>query len=131
MSEENVDLFKECIEGFNRMDIAGLLRLMDPEIRFDHRLSELEGSHSGLESVQELFADVVEHFDGLTVDCPDIRDLGDRVLGLGTTRITGKGSGLETELPFTVIATFKDGRMTQFIDYGDREEALEAAGLQE
>ena len=104
---------------------------MDPEIRFDHRLSELEGSHSGLESVQELFVDVVEHFDGLRVDCPDIRDLGDRVLGLGTTHITGKESGVETELPFTVIATFRDGRMTQFIDFGDKNEALEAAGLRE
>ena len=35
MSQENVDLFKEFIEGCNRIDIAGLLRLIDPEIRFD------------------------------------------------------------------------------------------------
>ena len=32
MSEGNVVVFKECIEGFNRMDIAALLRLMHPDL---------------------------------------------------------------------------------------------------
>ena len=98
MSQENVDRFRETVEAFNRMDISGSLRFMDPAIRFEHRLSELQGSPAGLESVKQFFADVVEHFDDLKVDCPDIRDLDDRVLALGTSRLTGKGSGVETEL---------------------------------
>ena len=129
MSQENVERFMECVEAFNRMDIPGSLRPLDPEIQFDHRLSELQGSYSGLEGVKGFFADVAEHFDGLAVDCPDVRDLGDRVLALGTTHLTGKGSGVETELPFAVVAEFRDGRMTQFTDFGDRGQALEAAGL--
>ena len=131
MSEENVDLFKECIEAINRMDIPGALQFMDPEVQFDHRVADLQGSATGLEQVRGLFADFAENFDALQVDCPDIRDLGDRVLALGTTRATGKGSGVETELPFTVVASFRDGRMTHFTDYGDRDQALEAAGLSE
>ena len=78
-------------------------------------------------------ADLAEHFDFDTVHiaCPDVRDLGDRVLALGTVDATGKRSGVETELPFTVVATFRDGRITHFIDFGDRHQALEAAGLEE
>ena len=131
MSQENVDQFVRSIEAFNRMDIPGVLQLLDPEIRFEHRLAEIFGSYSGLEGVEGFFADVVEHFDALKVDCPDVRDLGDLVLALGTTRLTGKGSGVETEMPFTVVARFRDGRMTQFTDFGDKDEALEAAGLSE
>ena len=131
MSRENVDRFRETVEAFHRMDIPGSLRFMDPAIQFEHRLSELQGSPAGLESVNRFFADVVEHFDALKVDCPDIRDLDDRVLALGTSRLTGKGSGVETELPFAVVARFRDGRMTHFTDFGDRDQALEAAGLEE
>ena len=131
MSQENVDQFVRSIEAFNRMDIPGVLQLLDPEIRFEHRLAEIFGSYSGLEGVEGFFADVVEHFDALKVDCPDVRDLGDLVLALGTARLTGKGSGVETELPFTVVARFRNGRMTQFTDFGDKDQALEAAGLSE
>ena len=96
--------FMKTIEAFDRMDVPGVLRLMDPEIQFEHRLADLYGSAVGLEGVEAFCADVAEHFDALKVECPDVRDLGDRVLALGTARITGKGSGVETQLPLTVLA---------------------------
>ena len=74
-------------------------------------------------------ADLDEYFDSAHIDCPDIRDLGDRVLALGTVRAIGRESGVETELPYTVVASFRNGLVTRFIDYGDRDKALEAAGL--
>ena len=131
MSQENVDRFVKLIEAFNRFDVPGALGFLDPEVQFEHRLAELYGTYAGLEGVRGFFADVAEHFDALKVDCPDVRDLGDRVLALGTTRLTGKGSGVETELPFAVVASFRDGRMTQFTDFGDKDQALEASGLLE
>jgi hypothetical protein len=33
MSQENVDRFAKVIEAFNRMDIPGVLRFMDPEVQ--------------------------------------------------------------------------------------------------
>jgi hypothetical protein len=43
MSEENVDRFVKGIEAFNRADLRGLLRGMDPEIHFEHRLAGFAG----------------------------------------------------------------------------------------
>ena len=63
------------------------------------------------------------------IDCPDVRDLGDRVLGLGTIRATRKGSGVETKLTFATVARYRNGRLTHYIDVGDRDQALEAVGL--
>jgi ketosteroid isomerase-like protein len=131
MSQENVDRFVELIEAINRADIPGALWFMDPEIRFDHRVTALQGVYTGLEDVRSAFTDFTEHFESVQIRCPDVRDLGDRVLALGTTHATGAGSGVETELPFTVVATFRNGRITHFTDFGDREEALDAAGLRE
>jgi ketosteroid isomerase-like protein len=104
---------------------------MDPGIRFEHRLAALQGNFVGIDEVRGWFADLLEHFDTWHIHCSDIRDLGDRVLALGTIRATGTGSGVEAEIPFTVVAQLKDGRMTQFTDFGDRAKALEAAGLRD
>jgi ketosteroid isomerase-like protein len=104
---------------------------MDPEVRFEHRLAALQGNFVGVDGVRRWFMDLVEHFDSWRISCTDIRDLGDRVLALGTIRATGTESGVETELPLAIVARYKHGRLIHFIDYGDRDQALEAAGLRE
>ena len=131
MSQENVDLFRAGIEAMNRRDIEGVFQGMDPAIRFEHRLAALQGSFVGLDGVRGWFADLTEHFATWRIDCEDIRDLGDRVLALGTIQTTGKGSGVETELPLAIVAEFRDGLVSDYIDYGDRAQALEAVGLSE
>jgi ketosteroid isomerase-like protein len=131
MSQENVDAVRAAIEAFNRRDIEGALRLFDPNVRFQHKLAALQGDFVGLDGVRAWFADLAEHFESWRVDCPDIRDLDDTVLGLGTVCATGRESGVETELPYTIVVRFRDGRATEFTDYGDRSRALEAAGIKE
>src|SRR5918995_6640504 len=131
MSRENVDVIRAVIEAMNRDDGGGAVQRMHPEIRFDHRLGALQGNVVGHDGVRALFADFAGHFDSWRIYCEDIRDLGDRVLALGTVQATGKESGAETELPFAVVARIKDGLVTDYTDYGDREQALEAAGLRE
>jgi ketosteroid isomerase-like protein len=53
------------------------------------------------------------------------------VLALGTVRTIGKGSGVDQEAPLAIVMAFRGGRITQFKDYGDKDKALEAAGLSE
>ena len=99
MSAENVDRTREAIDAMNRRDIDGVLRLFDPEVRFEHKLAALQGSFVGIDGVRGWFADLLEDVDSWRIDCPDIRDLGDRVLALGSIHATGRQSGVETELP--------------------------------
>ena len=126
-----MDRFVQGAEAFNRNDMPGLLRLMDPEIHFEHRLAALQGDFIGIEGVRAWFADIAEHFEDGHIDCPDVRDLGDRVLGLGTLRLTGRESGVETEQTFAALARYRDGLLTEYTDFGDVDLALEAAGLRE
>ena len=131
MSRENVDRLEQGIEAFNRGDIPAAVEAMDPEVRFEHRLAALQGVYTGREGVRTFFSDLFEHFDTWQIECRDLRDLDETVLALGVVHTTGKGSGAETELPFTVVAKFRNGLVVDFTDYGDRALALEAVGLRE
>jgi ketosteroid isomerase-like protein len=131
MSQDNVDRFVAGIETFNRGDRPGIFRHWAPEVKFEHRLAGLQGNLAGLDAVRGWFADASELFETWQIHCQDVRDLGDRVLALGTVRAIGKESGVETEMPFTVVARFKEGLVTHFIDYGDKDQALKAVGLTE
>ena len=63
MSEENVEIFKRGVEAWNRKDIPGFLRAADPEIRWEHRLADLEGDLTGVDAVRAWHEDLARHFD--------------------------------------------------------------------
>jgi SnoaL-like domain len=139
MSQENVERFIEVTEAFNRFAeefdpdaLESLIGFYDPDVNFEPRQATLQGGYSGHRGIRQWLADVVEHYGGGGhLDYVDIQDLGNRVLGLGTLRFSGRGSGIETEAPVAIIATFQNGLITHLKDYGEEDRALEAAGLSE
>jgi ketosteroid isomerase-like protein len=131
MSQENVELVREMVAAFNRDDLPGALRVMDPEIRFECQTAPVQGIYRGHDGVSDFAVDMGELFETVQLDCPDVRDLGARVLALGIARTVGRGSGIEFETPLAIVARFRNGRMTDYKDFGNRQDALEAAGLSE
>jgi ketosteroid isomerase-like protein len=131
MSQENVDRFLEGNEAFNRGDVEGWLETCDPNVVFEPQLAALEGDYIGQDGLRGFFADLAETAEMFEADYPDVRDLGDRVLALGTMRFIAKGSGIESELSLAFVASFRDGLITHLKDYGEWGQALEAAGLSE
>ena len=131
MSQENVDAVIENTEAVNRRDIPGILRIADPEIRYEPRAAELEGGYVGPEGVREFFEGIWENFEVFQAELQDVRDLGDRVLAAGTLTMRGKGSGIHTEEPIALVLEFRDGLVIHSKDYGEKELALKAVGLKE
>jgi ketosteroid isomerase-like protein len=131
VSEDNVEILCAAIEAFARRDLPGLLRYADPEIEFEPQLAALEGSYSGHDGVRRFFADSWDDLELASLEYPDVRDLDDRVLALGTFHISGKGSGIPAEPPMAIVATIRDGLITHLKDYGGHAKALEAAGLRD
>jgi ketosteroid isomerase-like protein len=129
MSREHVDVFLQSAAAVNRKDYETVVRLMDPQVDFVPQRAPVQGSYVGHDAIRAFFDDNEETFEIFEVHYPEVHDLGDRVLALGTLRIRGKGSGVETEVPSTILVTFREGLMTHFKDFGDRSKALEAAGL--
>ena len=131
MSQENVDRFLDSAEAFNRGDVERWLAIYHPDAVLEPQIAVLEGSYSGHEGLRRLFADLTEAAEMSEADYHDVRDLGDRVLALGTWRFIGEGSGIEIEFPLAIVATFRDGLCTHLRDYAERAQALEALGLSE
>ena len=129
MSQENVDRFLESIEAFNRGDVERWLETYHPDAVIEPRQAELEGGYSGHDGLRRFFAEFAEPLEMFEAHYSDVRDLGDRVLGLGTLRILGRGSGIENEGPVAILSSFRDGLITHAKDYGEWSQALEAAGL--
>jgi ketosteroid isomerase-like protein len=81
--------------------------------------------HEGLRRWSEEIEDV---FDRVESDVTDVRDLGERMVVLGTTRVYGKGSGMAVEEPLAFVLEMRDGKVAKAVSYRDHGRALEAAG---
>jgi ketosteroid isomerase-like protein len=114
----------------NRGDLDGMLAETTEDVVLWARRSAVSGEYRGHDGIRRLFADNAESFEVWMVDYTDVRDLGDdRLLAMGTVRIKVRGGGVETEAPSAGIAEFENGKLKLWHDYGDRREALAAAGV--
>jgi ketosteroid isomerase-like protein len=127
MSQENVEAFLTGVEAINRGEPELLLDGASEDVVIVALRSAVEGEYRGHEGLRRFLSDNRQAFEVFEARYSDVRDLGDRVLAIGELRIRGRGGGVETTVPTAGIATFTDGRMTMWKDYGDADEALSAA----
>jgi ketosteroid isomerase-like protein len=85
----------------------------------------------GHDGIRRWVTDNAESFELFRTQLDDVRDLGGRVLAIGTIRIRGRGAGIETDVPFAGVFTIRDGRVSKWEDFRDRGSALAAVGLAE
>jgi ketosteroid isomerase-like protein len=131
MSRENVARFLEANEAFKRGDLEAWLGFYDAECVFEPQIAEFEGIFTGQDGLRRFFASIGENLESFQPEFDDVRDIDDRVVALGTGRVRGRESGVEGDLRLAIIASFREGKIVHFKDYGDRDKALEAAGLSE
>jgi ketosteroid isomerase-like protein len=86
------------------------------------------GSLRGREGTEALFADIRDTWEEHRMVIEVIRDLGDRVLGLGRLEGHGKASGVSVDVPLAVISDFRDGKVWRTRTHLDHDAALRAAG---
>jgi ketosteroid isomerase-like protein len=135
MSQENVEAMKRGLDAYNRRDVEALLEELDPEVEWHPALLvPLEGEptvYRGHEGIREFFRDVDDVLAEIEGEYSEIRDLGNRVVGIGRLRMRGRGSGAETESPLANVTDFENGKVRRIRTYLDPGEALKAAGLEE
>jgi ketosteroid isomerase-like protein len=131
MASENIEAARAFVDAVNRGDVDAVVRLCDPEVTFEPLRSATEGAFVGHDGIRRFLEDTSVTFDVFQVEIEELRDLGNEVLGIGSIRIRGRAGGVETDIPTAAIAHFTDGRLSRYKDFGEREAALEAAGLSE
>ena len=133
MSRENVETFKRAADAYNRRDVEALLS-STPSGWHSAILMPLGREarvHRGHQGVREGLRDLYEALAGFHVEYSEIRDLSDRIVGIGRVRIRDRQSGVETESPLISVIDVRNGKGIRVWNYLDPKDALEAVGLEE
>ncbi len=132
MSRANVEIVALAHEAFNRRDRSVLLELLAPDVEWDDstRLIDpaLYRGHEGLERFLQAIDEAWEEFRS---EPERLFDAGDLVVAFVRVSGPGRASALRMDAEVARNFTLKEGRITASRYYGDREAALEAAGLRE
>ena len=130
MGSDNIEAFLRGVDAINRGDVTVTLELVEEETVFEPLRAATEGAFVGTEGMRRFLADTAETFDLFKASYTDVRDLGDgRLLAIGTIRMRGRASGVESDIPSAAIVEFRDGRMLRYKDYGDARLARRTAGV--
>ena len=128
----NLDLVRSILADWERGDFSSA-EWADPEIEYVFADGPTPGTWTGLAGMAEVWRDWLSAWDGLSVEGEEYRELdGERVLVLTLYTGRGKTSGLELTQMRTQGATLfhiRDGKVTRFVGYWDRERAIADLGL--
>jgi len=132
MSQENVETVRQAFDSLTRGGVEGLLPFLDPQIRWISIPEFLPDArdHYGHEGVVRWFEMMSEVLKEPRWELREIIDGQPIVVG---SRISGRGKSSGTPVQISVfhVITMANGKATRFESYLTRDEALEAAGLEE
>ncbi len=128
----------QATSAANRRDFDVLLTGFDPQIDFrvvggawGMVAPDVVGHHHGHAGYREVWRQVLEAFEDWTLEPEELIDLGHRLFSV--TRMSGHGtvSGVPVSQCVFSVYTFRRGLVVKQEDFGNREDALEAARLSE
>jgi ketosteroid isomerase-like protein len=133
MSQENVEIVRSVLAAISAGDRDKALAFADPEIVVDMTRNVFNpATYVGISGLQRMIADMDETWEEIHTEPYEYIDAGDRVVVIGQLVGRGKGSGVEVERPTAHVWTVRNGRVVRWVlNYTNRSEALEAAGLEE
>jgi SnoaL-like domain len=131
MSQEDVLLARNAVAAFNRRDLVGLVEMTIDDFEWVTWTGTVEPTaYRGAEGLASYFRDS-DVWEILNLEVREFRDLGDRVLVVGTLHARGGGSGVEIHVPY-YSAFFTSGRkLARVLSFRTEDEALEAVGLRQ
>jgi ketosteroid isomerase-like protein len=132
VSDENVKFVVDSYARFNAGERV-------PELWYWHEDAEYHAAredpdsavHKGIDAVRHQFASWVSAYPDLTVEPLEARSTDDGVFLWVHFKGHGAASGVPMEMELAHVITIRDGRVSKVVEYFDRAEALEAAGLED
>ena len=135
MSQENVEIVRKAWQAFERGDIEGFFSLNDPAVVWDHRhyvSGECDPVYYGRDGIERFLGEWREFFEGYYAHGEEFIDAGEPVLVRVRQGGRGKHSGATVESrPYWVISRVRNALVVRIEFYREKNEALEAVGLEE
>lgn len=136
MSQENIEVVRNGLDAMTRRDADAFIACLHPDVAWEESgdvLPGLRGVYRGEAEMRRWFKEaLLETWESFHIEAEEITDAGDdRVLLEALFTARGRSSGVETELRFWSVLGLADGKITRRQVFWTRDEAFEAAGLQE
>jgi ketosteroid isomerase-like protein len=132
VSQENVEIVRGIAHAVSHGDVDYVIRHTTEDAVLLVARSAVEGPFLGHHGVEEFFADNRQNFEVFEIREEEVREIGDdRVLSVGSVHVRGRGGGVETDIPFAGVTTFRGARVNRWEDFRERRLALKAVGLEE
>ena len=133
MSSGNLEIVRATYEAFNHESREAMLEFLHPEIEWDE--SDLParrpGIYRGHEGIVSLLEENATLWENICIAIDDIAEGKDgRVIAFIRAKGRGRNTGVDVELASAQVWTIQDGKAVHVRLYLDREEALQAAGVQ-
>jgi uncharacterized protein len=130
MSQGNVEIVRGIYEAWAKGDFRARLDHLDPHVVLVIRPDFPEfGVFVGPEGVRELMHRFLEQWELLTIEAKHLEAVGDTVLARVVQHGKGSVSGIEGDIPYFQLFTFRGGKIVRMESIMSEGEALEAAGL--
>lgn len=132
MSEENIDVVRRGIDGYNRRDMASQLAVFhrDAEIDWSRSRGPLQGVYRGHGELETVLTEFWSTFADGRIEAHEFRQAGPTVVVPNTAYLRGR-DGIEVTARSTFVYTVENGQVTRLQLFQELNEALEAAGLPE
>jgi ketosteroid isomerase-like protein len=132
MSEQNVEIVERVFERWGEGDFRAGVDVLDPHVVLVlGREFPDAGAYFGVDGVNAYMRGFLEPWTHLTMEAEELVAAGDSVLVSVRQRGVGTTSGVETELRYFQLWSFRGGKVIRMESTRDRAEALEAVGLSE
>jgi ketosteroid isomerase-like protein len=130
-SQENMKVVEAFFDAYNARNSEAMDRLLHPDAEIT-TISARRGlpDHWRQGTTQRYFEQLDEAWTGLRIEVEDYRDVGDRVVALGTLRGAGMYSHIEVVSEFATVFVVRNSRILVVDSYDDWNAGLEAAGLE-
>ena len=128
MSGENVEVVREAWDAYSRGDYDRIAGFHDPHIVV---VTLEDGAVYGNDAVLANYERWDEAWEGAETTLEEVIGHGDMVFVAARFHARGRASGVEVETRVYEVYTVRDGKVLRIDEYATRDEALEAAGLEE
>jgi uncharacterized protein len=132
MSQEKLKFVLDGYARFNAGEKEAGLWFFTPDAEYHAAREDPDSAiHRGIDAVRRHFASWVEAYPDLRIEPLQADENGDMVFLW--VHFTGHGgdSGIPVEMELAHVLTVRAGKVARLVEYMDRAEALEAAGLSE
>jgi ketosteroid isomerase-like protein len=130
MSAQNVEFVRAGYARFNAGERTAELWFWHPDAEYHAAREDPDSTvHRGIDAIRKQFASWLEAYPDLKIEILEAYGNGDQVFLW--VRFSGHGatSGIPLVMELAHVYTLRDGKAARVVEYMNRQEGLEAAGL--